>query len=331
MSKKEQFHAVLSGRTIERPLVSCWHHFLEAEYDPTALAQATITFAKTYDWDWLKINPRATYLAEAFGNVYDPEDYQEVFPRQTKQRIQAFSDVWTIPVIDVEKSAPLQEQLAAAQTIQTALPEMPLIQTIFSPLTILMFLTGNSSYYNQKMYGSQAPLDFKQLLEKERFGVHQALLHISQTLISYLTELEKIGLDGIFYAVTGTAHPQLFSEATFSEYSTPYDAMVLNAIKGKTILHTCGPFAHPERFEDYPVAAISWDTQAQGNPDLSIALKKVKVGGVSHQIFGQNQETEIKKQVQQALNQASSFLLTPNCAVPVNVSAKELTLFRKSG
>ena len=31
-----------------------------------------------------------------------------------------------------------------------------------------MFLTGNSSYYDQKMYGSQAPLDFKQLLEKER-------------------------------------------------------------------------------------------------------------------------------------------------------------------
>ncbi len=54
-----------------------------------------------------------------------------------------------------------------------------------------MFLTGNSSYYDQKMYGSQAPLDFKQLLEKERFGVHQALLHISQTLVSYLKEFRN--------------------------------------------------------------------------------------------------------------------------------------------
>ncbi|NLM66794.1 MAG: uroporphyrinogen-III decarboxylase [Enterococcus sp.] len=330
MSKKELFHAILSGEKIERPLVSCWHHFLEAEYDPTDLAQATIAFAKKYDWDWIKINPRATYLAETFGNTYDPEDYQEVFPRQVNQTIQKFSDVWTIPIVDVTNSAPLQEQLTAAKTIRAALPETPLMQTIFSPLTILMFLTGNSSYYDQKMYGSQAPLDFKQLLEKERFGVHQALLHISQTLVSYLNELETIGLDGIFYAVTGTAHPQLFSEADFREYSVPYDAIVLNAIKGKTILHTCGPFAQPQRFEDYPIAAISWDTNAKGNPDLSIDFKKIKVGGISHQIFGKNQEVELKKQIQQALDQASSFLLTPNCAVPVDVSANELTLFRKS-
>ncbi len=50
---------------------------------PTDLAQATIAFAKKYDWDWIKINPRATYLAETFGNTYDTrKSCQEVFPRQ---------------------------------------------------------------------------------------------------------------------------------------------------------------------------------------------------------------------------------------------------------
>ena len=55
MSKKKLFHAILSGEKIERPLVSCWHHFLEAEYDPTDLAQATIAFAKNMIGTGLKL------------------------------------------------------------------------------------------------------------------------------------------------------------------------------------------------------------------------------------------------------------------------------------
>lgn len=332
MNKKDGFNQVLSGEASKYPLVSSWHHFLEAEYDAEALAEATIYFARKYDWDWIKINPRAVYLAEVFGNVYDPDDYRDVFPRQIQQIIKTPADVWRVPVVEAAISAPLQEQLQVVKQIRLALPEIPLVQTLFSPLTVFLFLTGNTSYVNQTMYGSTSPLDVKKLLETERSGVHQALDHITRTMIDYIKELEINGVDGIFYAVTGTAHEELFSKEAFDEFSLPYDRRVLHAIKGKRLLHTCGEFAQPERFDEYPVDAISWDTYAKGNPDLSVPLKKVKIGGIDHQLFGQNKIEHIHQQVAQALKQmeGTPFLLTPNCAVPVNVTAAELRAIKRN-
>lgn len=79
-SKQDRFRALLSGERADRPIVSGWRHFIDKEQTAEDLAATTISFTKQYDWDWVKINPRATYLAEAWGNQYDFADYQTVFP-----------------------------------------------------------------------------------------------------------------------------------------------------------------------------------------------------------------------------------------------------------
>lgn len=333
ISKKQRFEAILSGKKLDRPIVSGWHHFLEHEHTAEDLAQATIDFARKYDWDWIKINPRATYLAEAFGNTYDFADYQWVFPKQTKAMIEKTADLWKVKEVDVGQSAPLQEQLAALSKIRAGLPDTPLVQTVFSPLTILMFLTGNSSYVDKTMYGSEAPPSFQKLLETDRAGIHYALNQIAQTMARYVEQLEHKAVDGLFYAVTGTTHPGLFSEAMFNELSRPYDAIVLDAMKqGKRILHTCGSYADPERFDDYPIEGTSWDTEAEGNPSLAIELKKTKVAGVDHQIFDTTDPTTIKGQVDDALKLMvdQPFMLVPNCAVSVTATAEALTALKES-
>ncbi|KAB8126652.1 uroporphyrinogen-III decarboxylase [Gracilibacillus oryzae] len=331
--KMQRFQQLLNGELADRPIVSGWHHFLDKEQTAADLAEATIRFARKYDWDWIKINPRATYLAESFGNTYDFEDYRWVFPRQTKAIIQNSEDVWKLTKVDPANSAALQEQLEAVKLIRDGLPETPIIQTVFSPLTILMFLTGNSSYINQTMYGSETPVDFQKLIETERNGVHQALHTIAVTMASYVESLEDAGADGLFYAVTGTAHPDLFDEAAFNEFSRPYDLIVLNAMKKRgRILHTCGVHAQPERFDDYPVEGISWDTEAEGNPGLEIQLKKTKVAGIDHHIFegdnNENIEQQAKGAIQSMANQP--FLLVPNCAVSVKATEGALQALRNS-
>lgn len=333
VTKMQRFEQLLIGEKLDRPIVSAWHHFLEKEQTAADLAEATIHFAEKYDWDWVKINPRATYLAEAFGNTYDFNDYQWVFPRQSHAIIQKPADVWDVKEVDVAESAPLQEQLEAVRLIREGLPETPITQTVFSPLTILMFLTGNSSYVNQTMYGSESPVDFKALLEAERTGVHKALHTIAMTMAKYVEALEEVGVDGLFYAVTGTAHPDLFDEATFNEFSRPYDLIVLNAMKkGKRILHTCGAHAQPARFDDYPVEGISWDTEAEGNPGLELALKKTKVAGVDHHIFEGADNALIEQQAKKALDKMKDepFLLAPNCAVSVKATEEALNTLRSS-
>lgn len=332
-NKHDRFEALLSGKNADRTIVSGWHHFLDQEQTANDLAEATIAFAKKYDWDWIKINPRATYLAEAFGNTYDFNDYRWVFPKQTHAIVSHGADLGKVKPVNVLESAPLQEQLAAVDQIRQGLPETPIIQTLFSPLTILMFLTGNSSYYDQTMYGSEQPVNFNELLTTDRSAVHEALYHIAVTMADYVIELEKKGVDGLFYATTGTAHPKLFDEATFNEFSRPYDLIVLRAMKkGKRILHTCGAYANPERFEDYPVEGISWDPEAEGNPDLTVKLSKTKVAGVDHHIFDREDAALIEKQAQAALRAVGEepFLLVPNCAVNVNATDQALITLRNS-
>lgn len=325
--KKSRFDSLLSGKQVDRPIVSCWHHFLDKEQNADNLAEATISYTKKYNLDWVKINPRATYYAEVWGNEYDFKDYRWVFPKLTRAVIQKPTDVWSIQTKKSTESAPLLEQLQAVKQIRYGLPDTPLVQTIFSPLTVLLFLAGLSSYVSDTVYGSENPISLNALFKEQRAGVHHALHAIALTLADYVKELEHAGADGIFYAVTGTANPDLFNEAAFNEFSRPYDLIVLNAAKyGKRILHTCGAYSQPERFNDYPIEGISWDTKAAGNPGLDAELIPTKVGGIDHRLFGVNNLQEIRAQAKEALKmmEKEPFILVPNCAVPVNVQEEAI-------
>lgn len=332
-NKKERFDALLSGERADRPIVSGWRHFVDKEQNAEDLIEATVTFTKKFDWDWVKINPRATYLSEVWGNTYDFQDYRTVFPRQTSTAIVTPNDVWNIHAKKATSAAPLVEQLEAVKQIRQGLPDTPLIQTIFSPLTVLLFLVGQSAYVTKTIFGIDNPVSIETLFTEQRAGVHHALHAISLTLADYVTELDSAGTDGIFYAVTGTAHPDLFDEAMFNEFSRPYDLIVLEAAQyGKRVLHTCGAHSQPKRFNDYPIEGISWDTNAAGNPDLDASLKATKVGGVDHALFAANDIHRIQEQAEEALQLLANepFILAPNCAIPLNVTDEALQQFHNS-
>lgn len=332
-NKTARFRALLSGETADRPIVSGWHHFLNKEQNAGDLAEATIAFTREFAWDWVKINPRATYYAETWGNCYDFRDYRTVFPKQTAAAIREAADVWRIEPRRAAESAPLAEQLQAARLIRSGLADTPLTQTVFSPLTVLLFLAGQSAYVNDTVYGSERPVPLEALFGGQRAGVHRALHAIAVTLAEYVEELGRIGIDGIFYAVTGTAHPGLFDESAFNEFSRPYDHIVLEAASfGKRILHTCGAHSQPERFNDYPIEGISWDTYAAGNAGLDAPLRATKVGGIDHALFAGGDLERIRAQAREALSlmRGQPFLLAPNCAVPVNATDAALYQLRNS-
>ncbi|AIQ47958.1 uroporphyrinogen-III decarboxylase [Paenibacillus sp. FSL R7-0273] len=330
-SKQDRFRALLSGERADRPIVSGWRHFIDKEQTAEDLAATTISFTKQYDWDWVKINPRATYLAEAWGNQYDFADYQTVFPRQKTTVIPAAENLWELEVKKAADTAVFQEHLEAVKQIRLGLPDTPLIQTVFSPLTVLLFIVGRSAYVTKTVFGIEQPVTMESLFKEHRAAAHHALHVISLTLADYVKELQQAGSDGLFYAVTGTAHPGLFDEAMFDELSRPYDSIVLEAASyGKNILHTCGAYSQPEKFNDYRIDGISWDTVAEGNPGLGANLKATKVGGVDHGLFAMNDITQIRQQAKAALNvmKDQPFILSPNCAIPLNVTDEALVQFK---
>lgn len=71
MTKRERVEAALAGRPVDRIPVSAWSHLLPAEKTTAALADAAVKWFRDYDWDWIKVNPRATVFAEGFGARFD--------------------------------------------------------------------------------------------------------------------------------------------------------------------------------------------------------------------------------------------------------------------
>lgn len=332
-TKQQRFEAQLVGEVTDRPSISAWKHILEAEQDALKLAQATVHFAQKYDWDWLKLNPKATYLAEAWGNTYDFADYNWVFPKETSRRIYQPQDIEHIQSLSIDENKSFQEQLQFIRAVHEALPEVPKLQTVFSPLTVLLFLAGRGFYINHTIHGSKQPITLQQLFTDYKFLAHQALQAIAETVAEYAQATIDAGAAGLFYATTGTAHYQLFSKDQFEEFSTKYDFIILDAIRdSQTILHTCGEYADPTRFNDYPIKGISWDTLAKGNPSLSETFNHTKVGGVDHQLFKQGNEQLIYEQTVAALNTMTDqpFLLAPNCAVPPDASEESLLAFKRA-
>ena len=66
MSKKARIEAALTNGPIDRPPVTLWRHFFECERSAEDLAGAMLAFHKKYDWDWMKVNPRASYHVEGW-------------------------------------------------------------------------------------------------------------------------------------------------------------------------------------------------------------------------------------------------------------------------
>lgn len=334
-TKHDRFNATLSGERADRPPVTAWRHFVDAENDAASLAEATASFTRAWDWDWVKLNPRATYYAEAWGSTFDADDYRDVLPRQLRAAVERPSDLAAIGVLSPAASAALSEQLTAARLVRAALPDVPVTETLFSPLSVLLQLAGLPLYAGGVIYGSTPSVTLAELLTADRSAVHHALHAIALTLADFATTLvsPEVGLDGIFYAVTGTASPGLIDEATFRELSRPYDEIVLSAASGAhRILHTCGPTSNPGWFDDYPVDAVHWDQHAAGNPDVDLELRATPVGGVAHALFGAHDDAAVGAQARAALarTHGRAFLLAPACSVPITVDDASLAALRNA-
>src|SRR5258706_3425976 len=99
LSKRERVEAALKGEAVDRMPVSAWRHFLAEETRPEALASVTLKHYEDFDWDWVKVNPRATYYAEAWGNRYDYDQYDSVIPKLIDGPLKTPADLEKIQAI----------------------------------------------------------------------------------------------------------------------------------------------------------------------------------------------------------------------------------------
>lgn len=336
-TKRDRFNAVMNGEPADRVPVTAYRHHTDFEHSgPRVLADKLLEFQREYDWDMLKINPRAVYYYEAWGNEYDYEHYNDVVPTCTKKSVLDYSDLEKVLALPGDQGV-FGEQLEMCKMIaQEADPNVPVFQSAFTPIGILLNLCGMRSVGRYRPSPrEESPLI--QLCLEHPDEVKRALKNIAETMADYCAKLKTTGIDGVFFACLGMARTNYFTMAEWKEFVEPYDLMVLDALKGtQTIIHTCGIYGNPERFTSWPINMIHWASSATGCPTIWGSKEwlngKIAMGGVDERLFGEDKAQEISRQAKNTLQkmQDQPFLLAPDCSVSIHTLDNELRAFRTS-
>jgi uroporphyrinogen decarboxylase len=198
----------------DRPPVGAWGHTYREEWSPDDLAGITVKRARHFGWDFVKLQPRASCFAEAFGSVYKPSGHRLRAPVLVSH---AVPDLESWPSVTLVNPKALDDQIEAIRLVARELgPDIPVIQTVFSPITVGGYLVGKSKARVVRE------------LRKHPEVVRPALDKVAQALVDFSRRSVEAGAAGIFYAISGYASKDAMPEALYRQLVLPYDLGVLD-------------------------------------------------------------------------------------------------------
>lgn len=326
MNRHERIQAALAGKNVDRVPVSAWGHFYHREHTAGELAESMLSFQELYDWDFMKINCRASYHAEGWGYTYRQSGKPGERPVCTGYPLHSLED-WNRLRPLAPDHGPLGEHRKAVDLIRKGLRgRVPFLMTVFSPLMVACFLSNlRSDFQNLPQVAAAIKVQFAE----NPGAVRQGLMAIAETFAGFIRRLAAAGVDGIYFA-TNLASDSCFSAAEYRDLARPYDLKVLEAASSLpfNILHLCGNRVHLEAMADYPVAAFHWDMHGEGNADIAegkIRVTQAVAGGVNRWTIAKGTPNEVRGQALQARRQAKDerFLLAPSCSVAIADSPED--------
>ena len=317
MSKSNRVFAALRGQEVDRVPASAWWHDFLREWSPEGLAQATLEAYRKYDWDFIKVNPRASYYAEDWGSRFRPSGQPDRAPELIEPAIKSPEQLRRIQPLDAAQGA-YGEQLAALAIIARDLKgEAPFIQTVFSPLAVMSRLTGATALVQQFM-------------REYRDDLLAALDAVTDTLAAYARACLEQGASGIFFATVEWGSADNISAEDYDRFARPFDLRVLGAVQSApfNVLHVCRQNNHLRRLLDYPVSAFHWaaptgrqDAHSASNPslaDIAAHTDRAIMGGVSlDSIAIGGSAAEVAAEARHAIEETGGrrFLLAPGCSI----------------
>lgn len=165
----------------------------------------------------------------------------------------------------------LGKQVAALQMVEKGLKgDVPILQTIFSPLTTARKLAGERMFADLRAH----PIAFKLGLQV-----------IAETTACFALGCAEAGAHGLFIAMQ-CATNQLLNEAEYREFGEPFDRLVLETVRPQTslnIAHIHGDDIFFDLVSDYQVEAINWHDRIT-SPGLAEARQRFSgmlVGGIN--------------------------------------------------
>jgi uroporphyrinogen decarboxylase len=200
--------------------------------------------------------------------------------------------------------------------------DVPILQTIFSPLTTAWKLVGDRMFTHARLHP-----------EKLKAGLEV----ITETTARFAVASAEAGATGIFFA-TQCASYRLMTEAEYREFGEPFDRMVFDAMRDKVeivMMHAHGEDLMFDLVASYPIDMINWHDRAAG-PSLAEARERfpgMLVGGVGEwTTLLEGPAEAIEAEIEEAIAQTGGlgYMVGPGCVIPVNAPHDHVRVAREA-
>ncbi|CAN5660926.1 methylcobamide:CoM methyltransferase MtaA [soil metagenome] len=317
MTARERVEAALDGREVDRPPVSLWRHFPERDQTAEDLAASTLEWQSLLDLDFIKLMPPGDYATIDWGAR---SEYQGA-PGGTRETVH-------YPVQEPEDWANIQpvpadagfnaEVVRACSLVRDALgPDIPILQTIFSPLTIANKMSNGRVIEHLRTHPE---------------AVHQALEVIQKVTMAVTKASLQRGADGAFFA-SQCATSDLVTRDEYREFGVAYDEPLMAAIGEDgsrfTLVHIHGTNTYFDVLAGYDAHALNWHDRRVGPAIVDVLSKypgRAVVAGIDEKGIVTMTPYEAQRQTESARSDARDrrLLIGPGCVIPVAAPLENL-------
>ncbi len=317
MTPRERVLAALAGNDVDRPPISLWQHFPERDQSAAALGESTRWWQGLLDLDFIKLMAPGDYATIDWGLTSEFRGSRGGTRDTTFYPVQTIEDWRKIVTIPVDAGFN-GEMVAACGLVRDILGlDVPLLQTVFSPLTIANKLSDG------------------RVIEHLRSNpdiVHQALRVIRDVTIGLTNASMNAGASGVFFA-SQCATTDMMTREEYDDFGVPYDLPILEAAEDSgsefTMIHIHGENTFFNLLADYPGHAINWHDRRVG-PDIPTALadapERAAVAGIDEHGIAVASPRAVRNQVRQARDAAEDrrLLIGPGCVIAVATPMENL-------
>jgi uroporphyrinogen decarboxylase len=323
MNKRERLEQTIAGGQTDRPPVALWRHWPGDDQRAADLARSTVEFQKAYDWDFVKVTPASSYCLVDYGAQDEWKGSMEGTRTYTRRPIGRSLDWTTLRALDPTRGS-LGRQSECLQLVTEALgEEVPVIQTIFSPLAQAKNLAGQDALIRQmRTYPDR---------------VHTGLNILTESTLRFIEYLKRLPIAGIFYAIQHASYAVL-PEDEYRTFGLPYDRKILDTLPTKwwlNVVHLHGDLPMFKFASELKVQGINWH-DANTEPDLAqgkTLFDGAVVGGLSqwdHLHLGTPSTVREAARAAMQRTNCRRFILATGCVTMVTTPLSNIRAAREA-
>lgn len=324
LTEKERLLNILVGQRADRPAVICPGGMMSAattevlrkvkgnfHTDPSVMTATAEEIRYATGFENLGVPFCMTVEAEALGSLVDLGD-AAVEPRITDYEAEEPAEVTARPLPDPQKDGRLPAVLEAINLLARRNTGIPITGNLTGPVSLATSIID--------------PMKFFRLMRKDREGVQQLLIYLTEHLVSFAREQIAAGADVIAIA-DPTATGEILGGKNFREFVTPLLVRLVKEIRAAgagAIVHICGDAgALLEELNNIKGAALSFDSLV----DMKKAKEKLGtsplMGNISTQLLHQGNPERIIRTVKRDVD-CGVDIISPACGISLQTPLANL-------